>query len=61
MHFGTCAACGCRSSKCCYVDEIADNGYDERVQQDYEERNYRSFDNICSDCLDETESLLSED
>lgn len=58
MHYARCAACGCHGD-CCYVDEIAENGYSENVQQDYEERNYRSFDNICSDCLDETEETLN--
>lgn len=59
MAYARCAACGCDRDGCC-VDKIS-NHYSEKVQQDYEERNYKSYNHICFDCLDETESTLEED
>ena len=59
MGYARCAACG-RDRDGCHVDEIA-NIYSEKVQKDYEERNYKNYNHICFDCLDETESTLNED
>lgn len=59
MAYARCAACGCDRDGCS-VDEIS-NHYSEKVQKDYEERNYKSYNHICFDCLDETESLFNGD
>lgn len=56
MAYARCAACGW-SKDGCSVDEIFQH-YSERVQKDYEERNYKSHEHICFDCLEETAMSL---
>lgn len=53
-----CAACGQQWRETMYLDR-AKVLYGDKVYQDFKDRGYKDYNNICVECLDECESSLS--
>ena len=57
MGLGTCKACGVPFTDTVRLGD-AKKTYGKKVYDDFKERNYKDYNNICRECLRECRTLL---